>query len=227
LPVTVSTGWYRNKNHCLSGNIFKSRPCNTIRMDYFELIKGFILSPVETFQKVKGTDYGDTLVYFLILVLINTILSIPIMLFLLPSTWFSGIFTLFGLGTLSGFWFVIFAVMMIIASVVFLFVGSAWLHLWVYVFGGRNGYRQTLKALAFGDTPALLLGWIPMIGIIAGIWALVLSVLGVRELQGISTGRALGAVLVAVIIPLLILVLLAAFLFIAYSEITTLPATRF
>ena len=196
-------------------------------MDYFELIKGFILSPVETFRKVKDTDYGDTLVYFLILVLINTILSIPVMLFLLPSAWFSGIFTLFGLGTLSGFWFVIFAVMMIIASVVFLFIGSAWLHLWVYVFGGRNGYRETLKALAFGDTPALLLGWIPMIGILAGIWALVLSVLGVRELQGISTGRALGAVLVAVIIPLLILVLLAAFLFIAYSEITAQSATMF
>ena len=196
-------------------------------MDYFELIKGFILSPVETFRKVKDTDYGDTLVYFLILVLINTILSIPVMLFLLPSAWFSGIFTMFGLGTLSGFWFVIFAVMMIIASVVFLFIGSAWLHLWVYVFGGRNGYRETLKALAFGDTPALLLGWIPMIGILAGIWALVLSVLGVRELQGISTGRALGAVLVAVIIPLLILVLLAAFLFIAYSEITAQSATMF
>jgi hypothetical protein len=142
------------------------------------------------------------------------------MLFLLPSTWFSGIFTMFGLGPLSGFWFVIFAIMMIIGSVVFLFIGSAWLHLWVYVFGGRNGYRETLKALAFGDTPALLLGWIPMIGILAGIWALVLSFLGVRELHGISTGRALGAVLVAVIIPLLILVLLAAFLFIAYSELT-------
>ena len=94
----------------------------------------------------------------------------------------------------------------------------------MYVFGGRNGYRETLKALAFGDTPALLLGWIPMIGILAGIWALVLSVLGVRELQGISTGRALGAVLVAVIIPLLILVLLPAFLFIAYSEITAQSA---
>jgi len=196
-------------------------------MDYLELIKGFILSPVETFRKVKDTDYGDTLVYFLILVLINTILSIPIMLFLLPSAWFSGIFTMFGLGTLSGFWFVIFAVMMIIASVVFLFIGSAWLHLWVYVFGGRNGYRETLKALAFGDTPALLLGWIPMIGILAGIWALVLSVLGVRELQGISTGRALGAFLVAVIIPVFFLVLLAAFLFIAYSEITAQSATMF
>jgi hypothetical protein len=196
-------------------------------MDYFELMKGFFLSPVETFRKVKDTYYGDTLVYFLILVLIYTVLYIPVMLVLLPSMWFSGIFSLFGLGTLTGFWIIILAVMMITAALVFLFIGSAWLHLWVYVFGGRKGYRETFKALAFGQTPALLLGWIPLLGILAWIWSVVLSVLGVRELQEISTGRAVGTVIVAVMIPLIILVLLAAFLFIAYSEISPVPAPVF
>ena len=93
-------------------------------MEYFELMKGFFLSPVETFHKVKDTYYGDTLVYFLILVLIYTVLSIPVMLVLLPPMWFSGIFSLFGLGTLTGFWIIIFAVMMITAALVFLFIGS-------------------------------------------------------------------------------------------------------
>jgi len=112
---------------------------------------------------------------------------------------------------------------MVIVSLVLLFIGAAWLHLWVYLFGGRKGYRETLKALAFGETPALLLGWIPLVGILAGIWSLVLSVLGVRELHGITTGRALGAVIIAVIIPLLLLVLLASFFFIASSVVTPLP----
>jgi len=196
-------------------------------MEYLELMKGFILAPVETFRNVKDTDYGDTLVYFLILTLIYTVLSIPVMLVLLPSSWFSGVLTMFGLGALAGLGIAFIAIMMIIAALVFLFIGSAWLHLWVYVFGGRKGYRETLKALAFGDTPALLLGWIPVLGILAGIWSVILSVLGVRELQEISTTRAVGAVIVAVVIPLLILVLLAAFLFIAYSEITPLPAAGF
>jgi len=113
-------------------------------MEYFELIKGFVLSPVETFQKVKDTDYGDTLVYFLVLVLINTVLSVPIMLITLSSMWtvFNGMFQRLGFGTLTGFGIVMFAVMMIIGALVLLFFGAAWLHLWVYLFGGRKGYRE-------------------------------------------------------------------------------------
>ena len=196
-------------------------------MEYPELIKGFFLSPVETFRKVKDTDYRDTLVYFLVLVLIYTVLSVPVMLVSLRPAWFTGIFTLLGTGALSGSDIVIIAVMMIIAALVLLFIGAAWLHLWVFLFGGRRGIRETFKALAFGETPALMLGWIPVVGILAGIWALILSVLGIRELHGISTGRALGAVIVAVIIPLLILVLLAAFLFIAYTQTSSLPVAGY
>jgi hypothetical protein len=198
-------------------------------MEYFELIKGFVLSPAETFQKVRDTDYGDTLGYFLILVLINTVLSIPVVLITFSSMWsvFGGIFSILGFGTLTSFWIVIIAFTMIIGALVFLFIGAAWLHLWVYPVGGRNGYRETLKAIAFGGTPALLLGWIPLFGILGWIWSCVLSILGVRELHGISTGRALGAVILAVTVPLLILAVLAAFLFIAYTETSPLPVPGF
>jgi hypothetical protein len=34
-----------------------------IYMDYFDLMKGFLLSPVETFRKVRDTDLGDSLKY--------------------------------------------------------------------------------------------------------------------------------------------------------------------
>jgi hypothetical protein len=198
-------------------------------MEYLELIKGFVLSPAETFRKVRDTDYSDTLVYFLVLVLIHTVLSVPVMLITLSSMWtvFGGIFPRFSLGTLTGFGIIMMAVMMIIAALVFLFIGAGWLHLWVYPVGGRHGYRETFKAIAFGGTPALLLGWIPLFGILAWIWSFVLSILGVRELHGISTGRALGAVILAVIVPILILVVLAAFLFIAYTETTPLPVPGF
>jgi len=198
-------------------------------MEYVELMKGFVLSPAETFQKVRDTDYGDTLGYFLILVLINTVLSIPVILITFSSMWsvLGGIFSMLGFGTLTGFWIVIIAFTMIIGALVFLFIGAAWLHLWVYPVGGRNGYRETLKAIAFGGTPALLLGWIPLFGILGWIWSCVLSILGVRELHGISTGRAIGAVILAVTVPLLILAVLASFLLIAYTETSPLPVPGF
>ena len=97
----------------------------------------------------------------------------------------------------------------------------------MYLFGGRKGYRETLKALAFGETPALLQGWISLVGMLGGIWSLVLFIQGVRELQGISTNRALGAVIFAVMIPLLIVVAPAAFLFIAYTESFPVPVAGF
>jgi hypothetical protein len=53
---------------------------------------------------------------------------------------------------------------------------------------------------------------------LAVIWSLVLTFLGVRELQGISSARALGAVILAVVIPLILLVLLAAIFFVAYTQ---------
>ncbi len=189
-------------------------------MEYLEMIKGFVLTPAETFRKVKDTDYRETLVYFLALVVINTVLTIPVMLLTFPSagTVFVGIFQRLGFGTLTAFGNVLFALMMIIGSLVCLFIGSAWVHLWVYLFGGRKGYRETLKALAFGDTPALLFGWIPLVGMLAGFWSLFISVLGIRELQEISTNRALGALILAVMIPLFVLIVLAAFLFIAYTR---------
>jgi hypothetical protein len=102
-------------------------------MEYLELMKGFVLTPVETFKKVKDTDYRDTLLYFLVLVLINTALSVPIMLVSLSSMWsvFNGIFKWFGIGTPAGFGIVIIAVVMIIVALVLLFIFAAWLHLWV------------------------------------------------------------------------------------------------
>jgi hypothetical protein len=72
-----------------------------------------------------------------------------------------------------------------------------------------------------------MLGWIPLVWILAWIWSLILSTLGVRELHGISTTRAVGAVILAVLIPLLVLVLLAAFFFIAYTETGPLPVAGY
>jgi hypothetical protein len=187
-------------------------------MDFIELVKGFILSPTETFQKVRGADLGDTLKYYLILVVINTILTVIVSLVALSAVWtmFNSLLPGLGLGapTLAGFGIVIFAILMIFLSVVILFIAAAWLHLWVYLLGGRKGYLETLKAIAYADTPSLLLGWIPVIGIIGAIWSFILSIIGIRELHEMTTGRAAIAVILAVVIVFIIIILVAAALFI-------------
>lgn len=103
---------------------------------------------------MKDTGYHDTLVYFLVLVLINTILSVPLMVLSLSSLWavFGGISGRLGFGTLTGFGIVILAFLMIIAAFVFLFIGAAWFHLWLYPVGGRNGYRDTQSTCIRGNS---------------------------------------------------------------------------
>lgn len=156
-------------------------------MDYFELIKGFMLSPVETFPKVRGADLGDSLKYFLILVVINTILSVIVGLVALSAMWtaFNSIFESLGLAvpTAAGVGIIVFAILMIFVTLLMLFIGAAWLHIFVHLLGGRKGYLETVKTIAYGSTPYLLIGWIPLIGIIGAIWSFALEILGVREFR--------------------------------------------
>jgi hypothetical protein len=200
-------------------------------MDFIELIKGFLLTPVETFQKVRKADLGDTLKYFLILVVINTVLSAIIGLVALSSMWaaYSSIFEGLGIAipAAAGFGIIVFAILMIFVNLLVLFIGAAWMHLWVYILGGRKGYMETLKALAYGDTPYLLIGWIPLIGFIGSIWSFVLYILGVRELQEMSTGRAAGAVILAFVVFIIIVIVIAAALFFAVVSSGVMPVNTF
>lgn len=200
-------------------------------MDYVGLMKGFLLSPVETFQKVRDTDLGDSLKYYLILLVINAVLSAIVGIAIVSAVWmaFSGFFEQIGLAlpAIAGVGVILFAILMIIVQFVMVFIAAAWLHLFVYLFGGRKGYLQTLKSVTFGSTPAMLFGWIPFIGMLAGIWSFALEILGIRELQEMTTGKAALAVILAVLVIVLIVIAIAAMFFIAFSEITPMPVTGF
>jgi hypothetical protein len=202
-----------------------------IHMDYFGLMKGFILSPVETFREVRDTDLGDSLKYYLVLLVINAVLSAIVGIAMVSAVWltFSGIAEQLGvpLPAIAGVGVVLFAIVMIVVQFILVFIGAAWLHIFVYLLGGGQGYLQTLKSVTFGSTPSMLLGWIPFIGMFAGIWSLALEILGVRELQEMTTGRAALAVILAILVIVIIVIAVAAIFIIAFSEITPLPFTGF
>jgi len=48
----------------------------TQKLTFIEKAKGFILSPTETFKRIKGEDLGDGLIYLLIWLLIYGALSV-------------------------------------------------------------------------------------------------------------------------------------------------------
>jgi len=106
---------------------------------------------------------------------------------------------------------VIFALLAVVGAFAGLFISGSLTHLFVRAFGGRKGYANTIKAFVYGDTPFLLFGWIPFVGMLFWIWALVLNIIGIRQLHEISTGRAVGAVLLSIVALVIIGVLIGLF----------------
>ncbi|WFN33475.1 YIP1 family protein [Methanogenium sp. S4BF] len=179
-------------------------------------VKGFLFNPVDTFQQTKGDEPKAVFTYFVVLLVIYSVLSAIIAAIGMDSM-LAG--ALPGAGGIFGIFLA-----SLIGTFILTLIFAAWLHLWVYLFGGRNGIMQTVKAVVYGSTPELLFGWIPFIGFLFSIWSLGLGILGIRELQELSTAKAVMVFVIAVVIPLIVLVLLAAFFFISVMTVTgTVP----
>jgi len=191
-------------------------------MGFWEKTKGFLLSPSETFNSVKDEDWGGSIGYFakwqVIYTILMTIIAAALMVWIrgLLLSWaglypevdiaqITWLFDLFAGPMLIGW-----GVISFISGLIGILVGSLWMHIWVYVCGGRKGVGQTIKAIAYGSTPSLLLGWIPFVSIIFSIWSLVVQIIGIRQLHEISTGRAILAYIIAIIIPIIIFAIIWA-----------------
>ncbi len=180
--------------------------------DIIGKIKGFLLSPVESFQKAKGDTFQDAFIYYLILLVVYAVLS-TIVAAVMPQPAIPGFPG--GMPFGSGVFLIGAFIASIIGGIIGLFILGVILHIFVYLFGGRRGITETLKAVAYGYTPSLILGWIPIVNFLAALYTLVLFVFGIRELQEMSTTRAILAVLAPILI-LIAIAIVAAILFAAF-----------
>ncbi|WFN34094.1 YIP1 family protein [Methanogenium sp. S4BF] len=84
---------------------------------------------------------------------------------------------------------------------------GAGIHLTAVACGAKNGVTETFRALLYGVTPLLLIGWIPLAGIFTTFWSMAVTTYGIRELQNLSLFRAA----VTVFIPAAILIGVCSF----------------
>lgn len=182
-------------------------------MDFFEKVKGFLLEPSKTFDATKGESLDEAIKYYAVIAAIYSAIFAVLLAF--AGTLFGSMMGWRDLGMLMGAGAgaggaIIFFVLFMIFSIIGVFVGGAILHIFVYIVGGRKGVAQTIKAVIYGSTPGLLLGWIPIIGFIAGIWSLVVEIVGIRQLHELTTGKAVLAVVLLIIVIAITTVVLAA-----------------
>ena len=142
----------------------------------------------------------------------------------------SGLITLFGgalMGTLgyNAVWIPVQILLTIIIGFIVSFVWVAFVHLFVILFKGIEGYKETYRASAYAHAPIIptmvlgtLFSLIPVIGIIlqylisiiAFIWTAVIEVQGLKTLQKLSTGKSVASLL----LPFVLLFLIGIFIFI-------------
>jgi hypothetical protein len=74
--------------------------------------------------------------------------------------------------------------------------------------GGKSSFIGNLKVLAYASAPQSL-GIIPIIGpIVGGIWSFICEIVAVREAHEISTGKAILALLIILLVGAIILLIL-------------------
>ena len=99
-----------------------------------------------------------------------------------------------------------------IGGAIGLFILAAILHLLVrlVVGAGNSGFEATFRVAAYAAVVNLV-SWIPLVGWLLGLYGIYLSVVGIREMHGTTTGKAALVVLIPAGVILLVLVgLLAA-----------------
>ena len=97
---------------------------------------------------------------------------------------------------------VMFAVSLVLVAAG-IFISAAVFHLFVRLFGGRGGFKGTFDVLAYAGATGIV-SVVPVIGgLIAGIWAVIITIKGFVRVHDMSVGRAALAYL---LLPLIFLV---------------------
>ncbi len=99
-----------------------------------------------------------------------------------------------------------------VAAAVGVFLTALVTHLLVVlvVGSGHSGFGATFRIVSYSSVTALV-GWVPFIGWIFSLYRLYLATVGIREMHGTTTGRALLVVLLpAILVLVLVLVVVGA-----------------
>jgi hypothetical protein len=184
-------------------------------------VKGFLMSPAEAFKQVGAKSLGAAYQYYAMLVLIFSILFGAVTMIMGSLTLNSKVTEIamiplignvlaanlakFGTFIATAQLFVVYLVFLALLFGVFL-VGI-FLHFFVLLMDGKKGVGGTIKTTMFAATPMLLLGWIPYVGVIGGVWSFVLLILGFRDNNGLSLEKSVIAALLPVVLWWILMVL--------------------
>src|SRR5512138_2840611 len=120
-------------------------------------IVGFIVRPVETFRAVRDEELGPPAIYFLVLLIINAILTAIVAYLGIAAVAASTPNLDLGIGGSIGA-FIAGLIIAFIAGIIGLLLWAAFLHIGALIMGGRGDFADSFKSAVYASTPNLLLG---------------------------------------------------------------------
>lgn len=92
----------------------------------------------------------------------------------------------------------------------FLFVCTGLVHLFVRLFGGKQGYRETFAVIAYSVAPSIF-SFIQYVNFPAAIYSLIIEIIGIHKRQKLSLGISIATVLIPFLILLIPVFIAAAY----------------
>jgi len=193
------------------GDFDLSNPANS----FVDVARRVILQPVRFFGGLpRDRNLLNPLVFALVCIVVSAILS--------------GLLVLLGLQQNPGFnpnpqnaIPSTFAPTSALASILFapiggaigVFVAAAIQQLLVRLVVGENnqGFASTFKVASYTQVTALV-NWVPIIGPLVALYGLYLSIVGIREIHGTTTGKAALVILIPFLVVLVVAVIVLAWL---------------
>jgi hypothetical protein len=173
-------------------------------MNYIKNCKEVILRPSDFYRRMPTTGgYADPLTFAAISIIVGLLLKAILSYGMFIFGVHSRILT-FGSIPVSRFDFSIFSNMieLFFMSIVGIFVGSLLLNFLYMALDGTGSYEGTLRFVSYGFAINLL-SWIPLLGLIAGIYALYICIVGGSFVHNMSIGRS--AIIVVLLYPVTIM----------------------
>ena len=170
---------------------------------FIETLAMVLTKPDLAFRTMK-TEGGlaEPLIYGLIGGCVGGIVSLLLSLGLQSMGLFAGQRDTFAALAGIGVGSIALIVLVPVFIVIVLFIGAAIVHLCLMIVGGANkSFETTFRVLAFSQGSTGPLQIIPVCGgLIAGVWALVVNCIGLARAHETTTGRAVLAVLLPLIV---------------------------
>jgi hypothetical protein len=170
---------------------------------FIETLTMVLTKPDLAFRTMKTEGgLGEPLLYALIGGCVGGIVSLLLSLALQSMGLFAGQRDTFSALAGVGVGSIVLIILVPVFVIIVLFIGSAIVHLCLMIVGGANkSFETTFRVLSFSQGSTGPLQIIPVCGgLIAGVWALVVNCVGLARAHETSTGRAVLAVFLPLIV---------------------------